>query len=266
MKSKIATATRPIPLNWRTTAILMLASAVALLLLAWPLLVPTTGGQDVVPAAFALAGLLPVVVLTVLAAMAESGMDAKSLAMLGVLAATVAALRPLGSGLGGVEPMLFVLVLAGRVFGPGFGFALGALSLLASAVLTGGIGPWLPAQMVVSAWVGLGAGCLPKTAGRRSEMLWLCGYAVVAAYLFGLLMNLWFWPSLAGGQGDTALAYQPGGSLVTNLAAFIRFSLVTSTASWDTVRAVTAVVLMLVVGPSALTLLRRCARRANFRP
>ena len=58
-------------------------------------------------------------------------MDAKAVAMLGVLAAVGAALRPLGAGTAGLEPMFFLLILGGRVFGPGFGFVLGAVTLFA---------------------------------------------------------------------------------------------------------------------------------------
>ena len=61
--------------------------------------------------------------------------------------------------------MFFLLVLAGRVFGPGFGFVLGCTSLFASALLTAGVGPWLPFQMLGCAWVGLGAGLLPRGSG-----------------------------------------------------------------------------------------------------
>ena len=60
-----------------------------------------------------------------------------------------------------MELVFFLLILAGRVFGPGFGFVLGCTSLFASALMTAGVGPWLPFQMLVSAWVGMGAGLLP---------------------------------------------------------------------------------------------------------
>ena len=102
----------------------------------------------------------------VLAELTEGGMDAKALAMLGVLTAVNAALRTLGAGMAGVELVFFLLILAGRVFGPGFGFVLGCTSLFASALLTSGVGPWLPFQMLCSAWIGLGAGLLPGAASR----------------------------------------------------------------------------------------------------
>ena len=89
-----------------------------------------------------------------------------------------------------MELVFFLLILAGRVFGPGFGFVLGCTSLFASALLTAGVGPWLPYQMLVSAWVGMGAGLLPRRVTGRAEIAMLAAYGVVAAYAFGLLLNL----------------------------------------------------------------------------
>jgi hypothetical protein len=83
-----------------------------------------------------------------------------------------AALRPLGAGTAGVETIFFLLVLGGRALGPGFGFCLGLHTLFASALLTGGVGPWLPFQMIACAWVGLGAGLLPRAAGRARSCCW----------------------------------------------------------------------------------------------
>ena len=83
------------------------------------------------PLVFAL--VLPLLLAVVLAEMSEGGMDVKAVAMLGVLAAIGAALRPLGAGTAGLETVFFLLVLGGRVFGAGFGFVLGATTLFAGA-------------------------------------------------------------------------------------------------------------------------------------
>ena len=69
-------------------------------------------------------------------------------------------------GVAGFEPVFFLLIPSGRVFGRGFGFVLGAVTIAASALITGGIGPWLPFQMFGAAWMGFGAGCLPAARGR----------------------------------------------------------------------------------------------------
>jgi len=50
--------------------------------------------------------------------------------------------------------MWFVLILSARVFGPSFGFLLGALSMFLSALITGGFGPWLAYQSFAAGWIG----------------------------------------------------------------------------------------------------------------
>ena len=94
--------------------------------------------------------------------------------------------------------MFFLLILAGRVFGPGFGFVLGCTSLFASALLTAGVGPWLPFQMLVSAWVGMGAGLLPRRVTGRAEIAMLVGLRHRRGVRLRLLMNLSGWPFVLG--------------------------------------------------------------------
>ncbi|MDQ5974758.1 MAG: energy-coupling factor transport system substrate-specific component, partial [Actinomycetota bacterium] len=151
---------RAVRLGRQSRIAIALASAVGLIAFAWPLLASpgssAVAHADDAPLLFAL--VVPVLLVVVLAQVSDGGMDAKSIAMLGVLAAVIAALRPLGGGTAGLEPIWVVLILGGRALGPGFGFCLGAISLFASALLTGGVGPWLPFQMLAAAWVGLGAG------------------------------------------------------------------------------------------------------------
>ena len=64
----------------------------------------------------------------------------------------------------GFSAMFIVVLVAGNSFGPAFGFLLGAVGTFASGLFIGGLGPWLPFQMVAMGWVGLGAGLLPKDA------------------------------------------------------------------------------------------------------
>jgi energy-coupling factor transport system substrate-specific component len=190
----------------------------------------------------------------------DGGMDAKAIAMLGVLSAVIAALRPLGGGTAGLEPIWVVLILGGRALGPGFGFCLGSISLFASALLTGGVGPWLPFQMLGAAWVGLGAGLLPRASGRR-ELLLLSAYGAVACIAYGFLLNLWFWPFTAGLPEQ--LSFVAGAPMGQNLLAWLRFCLVTSL-GYDIPRAVLTVVLILVAGRPVLAALRRMSRKAAF--
>jgi energy-coupling factor transport system substrate-specific component len=188
------------------------------------------------------------------------GIDAKGIALLGVLTAVIMALRPLGAGTLGLEPIWVVLILAGRALGPGFGVCLGALSLFASALITGGVGPWLPFQMVAAAWVGLGAGLLPRVTGR-AEIALLAAYGAIASLAYGLLLNLWLWPFLTG--LPEAIAFVPGAGPAVNLSHWLAFSLATSPV-FDIPRAVLTVVLTVLLGRPVLNALHRASRRAAF--
>lgn len=242
--------------------VLVLISLVTLAAFAWPLLVqvdPQAGPQQA-QAPLVFIAVLPLLIIVMLAELSRGGWDSKALAMLAVLTGIGAVLRPMGAGIAGVETVFFLLVLAGRVFGPGFGFVLGNLTLFASALLTGGVGPWLPFQMIAAGWVGLGAGLLPRMEGKR-EVFLLMAYGALASFLFGFLMNMWFWPFTLG--ADTQLSYVPGAPLLENLHRLIIFTLVTSFV-WDLGRAVTNVVLIGLLGSPVLSTLRRASHKAAF--
>ncbi len=254
-------STHAIGLRPRSTVAIVLASLAGLVAFGWPLIVdPGSGLAHGADAPFVFALLLPLILGVVLAEVAEGGLDVKAIAMLGVLSAVGAVLRPLGAGSGGVELVFFLLVLAGRVFGPGFGFVLGTTTLFASALLTGGVGPWLPYQMLGAAWVGLGAGLLPRARGR-SEVVLLAAYGGFSALMYGWLLNFSFWP-FAIGTG-TGLSFIAGAPIWENLHRFALFSLATSL-GWDLGRAITNVVMIVLAGPAVLGALRRAARRAAF--
>ena len=253
----------------RSVAVLALASLAGLMMFVWPLLLVPDPDAATISPPFLFLALLPVLVLVVVVELTEGGMDSKALAMLGVLTAVNAAMRSLGAGLAGVELVFFLLVLAGRVFGPGFGFVLGCTSLFASALLTAGVGPWLPYQMLCASWIGLGAGLLPRRVTGRAEIAMLVVYGIFCAYGFGILMNLSSWPYVLGiavpGHTGT-LSFVPGAPVAENLSRFAVYTLLTSTGGWDTGRAVTNSIAIVVLGPAVLATLRRASRRASYGP
>ncbi len=247
----------------RTAIALGLVALAGLMMFLWPLLVvPAPGGSHSTDGPLLFVAILPVLIAIVLAEMADGGIDTKALAMLGVLSAIGAALRPVGAGVAGVETVFFLLVLAGRVYGPGFGFVLGNTTLFASALLTGGVGPWLPFQMLAAGWAGLGAGLLPRRLSGRGEVAALAAYGAFCAYAYGFLLNLWFWPWAIG--GDTDLSFVAGAPVLENLHRFVLFTVASSTLGWDTGRAITNMVAIVVLGPAVLAVLRRAHRRAAF--
>jgi energy-coupling factor transport system substrate-specific component len=184
----------------RSSFLLILTTVFGIAAFAWPLLIHQSSGPNSAhsgDAPWIFVGLIPLLLAIVTAELSEGAIDAKAVALLGILAACFAALRMASPGINGFEPEWFLLILAARVFGRGFGFVLGAVAFFASALITGGVGPWLPFQMLAAAWVGFGAGCLPPMRGFPERLL-LATYGVVSALLYGLLVNFWFWPFVGG--------------------------------------------------------------------
>jgi energy-coupling factor transport system substrate-specific component len=228
----------------------------------WPFLAqPGSGLAHSADAPWLFVLLIALLTALVVAELSDGGLDAKTVAVLGVLAAAGGALRVLGAGTAGLEPMFFLLVLSGRVLGRGVGFVLGALAVLVGAFLTGGVGPWAPFQMIAAGWVGFGAGCLPAASGRRERVV-LALYGLVSGLLYGLVMNLWFWPFLTSGA-PAGMAFVPGDSVAANLSRYGAFYLATSL-GWDLPRGVLTAVLVMVAGRAVLASLRRGTRRAAF--
>lgn len=255
-------AIRALPLGMRTGVALALTSIVGVMAFVWPLMV---GGGSILAqnaaAPVVLAGVLLAVVLVSLIALGDGGIDAKTVTMLGLLAAIGAVLRPLSAGSAGVEFVFLFIIFGGRVFGAGFGFALGSVTLFASALLTGGFGPWLPFQMIAASWLGMGAGLLPGRWRGARELVALSVFAALGGFLYGQIMNLSFWPFTLG--TGTGLSFVPGAPVLENLQHFAVFSLATSL-GWDLVRAVVLALGVALLGRPVLSALRRTARIASF--
>lgn len=199
-----------------------------------------------------------------LAALALEGLaslgDARRVALLAVLAAQLAALRFVEvaiPGPGEFSPVFAPILLAGHVLGPRFGFQLGALGLLVSALITGGVGPWLPYQMMAAGWVGLGGGLVGRLwrdrepRGRRAELGVLALEGAFWGLAYGFLLDLWAWAFLGGGRPVDEAAAAAWGRLATLLLGSL---------PWDAFRAAGNVLLVLLLGRPVLTLLRRAGR------
>ena len=254
---------RPLALSPRSGAAIAATSTVGLLAFFWPMIVPR--GSELLahasdaPVLFGL--LVPLLLAVTLTLVGDGAMGAKAVALLGILAATAAALRAIGAGVAGLEPIWIVIVMGGYALGAGFGFVLGPVCLVASALLTGGVGPWLPFQMIGAAWVGLGAGLLASILPRRGEIPLLAIYAMVAAVCYGWLLNLWFWPTATG--LPEPLAFVPGGGWAVNLQHWFTFN-VTTSLGYDLPRAALTCTLVLLLGARVLAALRRTSRVAAF--
>ncbi len=190
--------------------------------------------------------------------------QARAIALLATLIAVDAALRFIPSFIG-ASPIFFLIIVSGTVFGARFGFLMGSLTLLVSAILTGGVGPWLPFQMLTAGWVGMTAGWLPAARGWKRRLL-LALHGALWGFLFGALMNLWFWPFAAPGVTESGgLYWVPGMSLAETIAAYGRFYLATSLL-FDGTRALGNALLALALGEPIAVVLERWRDRLLWRP
>ena len=188
-------------------------------------------------------------------------MNGATVAILGMLSAVAGLLRLIDLP-GGGSGIFFLVILAGAAFGPRFGLLLGLCAMAVSAIVTGGIGPWLPFQMLALSWMGGGRRASrparPRRLDPRLEVVALAAYAWVWGFLYGAIMNLWFWPFARGG----ALDWHPGLDLAETLHRYWQFYVATSL-GWDAAAAITNAVLVLVTGLVLMRTLRRFAHRLD---
>lgn len=143
-------------------AVLAAANVLALAAFCWPLLAAAFPEDAAAALPYAALAIAPLAAVAIVVSMDGSVRSAHTVALLGVLAAVGSAVRVASTGVGGVEAVFILLILAGRAFGARFGMLLGAATIALSSALWGGLGPWTPFQLFACAWVGAGAGLLPR--------------------------------------------------------------------------------------------------------
>jgi energy-coupling factor transport system substrate-specific component len=213
--------------------------------------------------------------------------NAKRIAVLGVLCAVNAVLRlaetlilPLP---GGFSPVFLLIIVVGYAYGARFGFLFGAFSLLTSALATGGVGPWLPFQMFGAGWVGLSAGLLTKWRAMNRELrmenrefrkglsafnirhskfdlLLLLPFGFAWGLLYGAILNLYFWPLVDVGA---ELSWQAGLGVGDAVGRYLAYYATTSL-WWDAARAIGNVALLAWLGLPILRALLRFGARFQF--
>jgi energy-coupling factor transport system substrate-specific component len=257
-----------------SVAVFGLSTAIGVTAFIYPFLVPLTQGArtgqaHVNDAPLLLTTLVGLCFIVVVLEVQGQAINAKFVALLGILVSMNAVLRFLEvavPGPGGISPIFFLIVLTGYVFGGRFGFLMGALTLLVSALITGAFGPWLPYQMFAAGWVGLSVPlCRPlvqavQGENRRREIFVLAAFAGLWGFVFGFIMNVWFWPYAIG---PTNQYWEQGIGFLETLRRYAAFYLATSLV-WDVLRAAGNMLMVLTLGEPALRALRRFRRRFAF--
>jgi len=260
------------------TLLLVLVSAVGAASFLYPFFLPALAGIGTqaarggieVPLLFTGLGLA--CLLLVLALLQERTLlgghgASKMIALLGVLVALDATLRLIPTVLG-ASPIYLLIILVGYSFGAELGFLMGALTLLVSALITGGLGPWLPYQMLGAGWIGMTAGWLPhgREPGSRANLILLASFGALWGFLYGAILNLMEWPYAAPGlREQVGFYWAPGMGLLETLDAYWHFYLTTSLV-YDSFRAIANVVLVLALGRPLLRLLARYRARFIWQP
>ncbi|MBN1486816.1 MAG: ECF transporter S component [Anaerolineae bacterium] len=235
----------------------------------WPAMVAQDGMAHSADAPLTLTVLVALCFIALLIEVQGDEVSTKFIALLGILVAINSVLRFVEIAIpipGGFSPLFFLIILTGYVYGSRFGFLMGTLTLLVSAFITGGIGPWMPYQMFTAGWVGLLAPlCRPlvKIVGgedSRFEVSVLAFVGAVWGLLYGVIMNVWFWP-FATGPADQY--WELGITIRETLRRYALFYSVTSL-TWDISRAFGNAALLFLFGAPTLRVLRRFKRRFAF--
>jgi len=199
----------------------------------------------------------------------SSLLDSKMIAFLAILTAINAGLRFIENaipGPGGFSPTFFLIILSGYFFGSRIGFLIGAMTLFVSGLITGGIGPWLPGQMITAGWVGQSAvliALLVNLLGwkdKAGEIILLAIFGAFWGMVYGLIMNLWFWPFLGAGGGQT---FTQTASDLENFQRYMAYYLATSL-FWDITRAIGNVLMIIIMSKSVLRIFQRFYQRFSF--
>lgn len=246
--------------------------AVAFLYPFWQPTLPqanTMGQAHANDAALILTLLVGICFVVLLLEVQGQSISTKLIALLGILVSINAILRFAEAAIpvpGGFSPIFFLIVLTGYVYGSRVGFLMGALTLFVSALITGTVGPWLPFQIFTAGWVGMSAPmCRPTVwllngEGKWFEVTVLAIFGAFWGLLYGIIMNIWFWPFATG---PASQYWEPGITLIETLERYAVFYLATSLI-WDLMRSIGNIVFILAFGLPTLRALRRFHNRFTF--
>lgn len=227
----------------------------------------STNRQTELPIVMAM--ILALCTLVLIYEIQQHRLNTKLIALLGILIAINSILRFIDLALpilGGFSPVFFLILIVGYVFGGRVGFLMGSLTMLVSALVTAGVGPWLPNQMITAGWVGLSAALAKRLSlltgqkGKRGELIILMVFGVIWGFLFGAITNLWFWPFL---NGPSNQMFTAGAGFALSMRNYGIFYMATSFI-WDTTRAIGNFLLLFFFGEATLRVLRRFQNRFYF--
>lgn len=187
------------------------------------------------------------VILAILAFFFEfeaAALSSKEIALVAMLGTISAVIRIPFAAIPSVQPCTYLIICSGYVFGPVAGFMVGAVTALVSNFFLGQ-GPWTLYQMLAWGLVGVSAGLLRRFKAGR---IGLATFGAVWGYLYGLIVNAWFWLSFI---------------YPLTLRTFAVYQL--NSIWFDTFHATSNVLFLLLFGMKTIAILERFKKRFNWR-
>ena len=120
-----------------------------------------------------------------------TAMSSKEIALIAMLGTISAVSRVPFAVIPNVQPCTYLIICSGYVFGPVAGFMVGAITALASNLFLGQ-GPWTLYQMLAWGLAGVSAAYLRRFGLGKTTLII---FGAIWGYLYGWIMNTWFWTS-----------------------------------------------------------------------
>ncbi len=175
----------------------------------------------------------------------KSRFSSKEISIIVVLAAIASLGRIPFVVIPSAQPTTFMVIVSGFVFGSTAGFLVGIVATVVSNIFLGQ-GPWTIFQMLAWGMCGISAGLLGKFCPKANKFIFII-FGIIWGYLFGWIMNLWYWYSFV----------YP--------LTFKSWILVNITSFWfDTIHAITNCLFLLIMGSEFIQILNRFKRKLHF--
>ncbi len=142
-----------------------------------------------------------------------------------------------------IQPCTYIIICTGYVFGPVAGFMVGATTALVSNMFLGH-GPWTVFQMFAWGSVGATASILQNLHIKRFGLII---FGAVWGFLFGWIMNLWYWLLYIYPHTFQTLGF-----------------VVISSAGFDTLHALGNAIFLLILGEKTIAILKRYKNRFHI--
>ncbi len=121
----------------------------------------------------------------------RGSVSSREIGLIAVLGTMAAVARVTFAALPNIQPTTFMVIVSGFVFGPRAGFMVGSTAAVVSNFFLGQ-GPWTPWQMLAWGLAGITAG-LVRAFRPQIGSAGMVLFCFAWGYLFGWIMNLWFW-------------------------------------------------------------------------